>query len=286
MKIFISWSGEKSRQIGEAFRHWLPDVIQSVHPYFTPDDVAKGQRWAADIAENLHSSQFGLFCLTSENLTAPWLLFEAGAVSKDSKNGKVCPLLFGIDSTQLAGPLLQFQATPYSREEVLKFLKSINAETNNPLNDVQLERAFDRCWSELDNKIQEVLASNAQDQAPAPRSVQDMVEETLSIVRALKNSSPQPPDDEPANHWFVYMQSTLEYAADTLKISENAEQTVVLEHLQRMQAYIKLVANLMMPKIKSAKVGANYLNQVSKILNQIEKRINELKITLDDDTPF
>jgi len=286
MKIFISWSGEKSRQIGEAFRYWLPDVIQSVRPYFTPDDVAKGQRWAADIAENLHSSQFGLFCLTSENLTAPWLLFEAGAVSKDSKNGKVCPLLFGIDSTQLAGPLLQFQATPYSREEVFKFLKAINAETNIPLNEVQLERAFDRCWSELDEKIQEVLASDTQDQAPAPRSVQDMVEETLSIVRALKHSSAQQPDDESVNHWLVYLQSTLDYATDALKISEGAEQAVVLEHLKRMLAYIKLVANLTIPKIKTAKVGANYLNQVSKLINQIEKRINQLEIAFNEDIPF
>ena len=286
MKVFISWSGEKSRQIGEAFRHWLPDVIQSVRPYFTPDDVAKGQRWAADVAENLHNSQFGLFCLTSENLTAPWLLFEAGAVSKDSKAGKVCPLLFGIDPTQLAGPLLQFQATPYSKEEVLKFLKSINSETNNPLNDVQLERAFDRCWSELDEKIQEVLASNEQDQAPVPRSVQDMVEETLSIVRSLTHSSPQQPEDESINHWIVFIQSTLEYANDTLKISENATQLVVLEHLRRMHSYIKLVANLIAPKIKASKVGANYLNQTSKTINIIEQRINQLEISLDDDVPF
>lgn len=286
MKVFISWSGEKSRQIGEAFRHWLPDVIQSVHPYFTPDDVAKGQRWAADIAENLHSSQFGLFCLTSENLTAPWLLFEAGAVSKDSKTGKVCPLLFGIDTIQIAGPLLQFQATPYSKEEVLKFLKSINSETNNPLSDVQLERAFDRCWSELDEKIQEILASNDQDQAPAPRSVQDMVEETLSIVRSLTHGNPQQQEDESINHWLVYMQNTLEYANDTLKISENSKQLVTLEHLRRMHSYIKISANLMAPKIKTSKVGANYLNQASKTMNTIEKQINQLEIALDDDVPF
>ena len=154
------------------------------------------------------------------------------------------------------------------------------------MNEVQLERAFDRCWSELDEKIQEVLASNAQDQAPAPRSVQDMVEETLSIVRALTHSSPQQPEDEPINHWLVLMQSTLEYATDTLRISENAELSVVLEHLKRMQAYIKLVANLMTPKIKSAKSGPNYLNQVSKLLNQIEKRINQLELALDDSIPF
>jgi hypothetical protein len=286
MQIFISWSGEKSRQIGEAFRYWLPDVIQSVSPYFTPDDIAKGQRWASDIADNLHKSQFGLFCLTSENLTAPWLLFEAGAVSKDSKNGKVCPLLFGIDSTQLAGPLLQFQATPYSKEEVYKFLKSINAETQIPLTDVQLERAFERCWRELDEKIQSVLASNTQVPEQASRSLPDMVKEMLSIVRALKNSSPQLPDDDPVSHWLVYMQATLEYATDTLKISEGAEQIVVLEHLKRMQSYIKLIANLMSPKIKITKVGVSYLNQIGKILHQVEQRINKLESSIGDDIPF
>lgn len=193
---------------------------------------------------------------------------------------------FGIDSTQLAGPLLQFQATPYSREEVFKFLKAINAETDTPLNDVQLERAFDRCWSELDERIQNILATGSQDQVPAPRSVQDMVEETLSIVRALTHNSPPQLEDEPVNHWLVYLQSTLEYATDTLKLSESAEQSVVLEHLTRMHAYIKLVANLMAPKLKTAKVGNNYLTQVGKILDQIEKRIEQLEVVLNDDIPF
>lgn len=286
MKIFISWSGEKSRQIGEAFRHWLPEVIQSVHPYFTPDDVAKGQRWATDIAENLHSSQFGLFCLTADNLTAPWLLFEAGAVSKDSRNGKVCPLLFGIDSAQLAGPLLQFQATPYSRDEVFKFMKAVNADTSVPLNEVQLERAFDRCWDELDERVQAILRSEAKNQATTPRSLQDMVEETLSIVRAISLNPPSVSDDEPVNHWFVFFQSTLEYASDTLKIAENAEQSATLDQLRRLNSYIRLAANLMTPKLKATKIGPTYMAQTTKLLAQIEARIDQLALALDNDIPF
>lgn len=286
MQIFISWSGEKSKQIGEAFRHWLPEVIQSVRPYFTPDDVAKGQRWAADIAESLHSSQFGLFCLTAENLTAPWLLFEAGAVSKDSRNGKVCPLLFGVDPAQLAGPLLQFQATPYSQEEVFKFMKAVNADTSTPLDEVQLTRAFKRCWGELDEKIQAILAAEIEDQSPPLRSMQDMVEETLSIVRSLSQQPAPSVDDDSVNHWLVLFQLTLEYAQDTLKISEGAEQFAMLDQLKRLSEHVKTVANLIVPKAKSSKNGHKYSAQTTKVLAQIDERIAKLASILEDEIPF
>jgi len=286
MQIFISWSGEKSKQIGEAFRHWLPEVIQSVKPYFTPDDVAKGQRWAADIADSLHSSQFGLFCLTAENLTAPWLLFEAGAVSKDSRNGKVCPLLFGVDPAQLAGPLLQFQATPYSRDEVLKFMKAVNADISTPLDEVKLTRAFDRCWDELDQKIQTILAAEVHEQSPPLRSLQDMVEETLSIVRSINQNPALPADDESANHWLVFFQLSIEYARDTLKIAENAEQQAMLDQLRRLRDHLKTVANLMVPKLKSSKSFPSYSKQLSKVLEQMDTRINRLAVICEDDIPF
>jgi len=286
MQIFISWSGEKSKQIGEAFRHWLPEVIQSVKPYFTPDDVAKGQRWAADIADSLHSSQFGLFCLTAENLTAPWLLFEAGAVSKDSREGKVCPLLFGVDPAQLAGPLLQFQATPYSRDEVLKFMKAVNADISVPLDEVKLTRAFDRCWDELDQKIQTILATEVQGQSPPLRSLQDMVEETLSIVRSINQSPALPADDESTNHWLVLFQLTIEYARDTLKIAENAEQQAMLDQLRRLRDHLKTVANLMVPKLKSSKSFPGYSKQLTKVLDQMDTRINRLAVVCEDDIPF
>lgn len=286
MQIFISWSGERSRLIAEAFRHWLPDVIQSVRPYFTPDDIAKGQRWSVEIAEKLQSSQFGLFCLTNENLTAPWLLFEAGAVSKDTKTGKVCPLLFGVESAQLSGPLLQFQATPYSREELFKFLKAVNAETSNPLTEIQLERAFERCWDELDQKVQEILASQGQEATPKPRNTQELVEETLGIVRALSANQVRPPDDESVHHWLVLVQSTVEYMNDSLKMSEGAEQVAVLELLKRMQSYVKLVLNLTSPKIKLSKVAPSHWAQATKVMAQLEKRIEKLQAVVDDEIPF
>ena len=81
MKVFISWSGETSKGLAEALREWLPAVIQAVNPYFSPDDVSKGSRWSSEISKELEDSAIGIICLTKENLEAPWIMFEAGALS-------------------------------------------------------------------------------------------------------------------------------------------------------------------------------------------------------------
>jgi len=35
MKVFISWSGEYSKQLGEAIRWWLPKVLNPVEVFFS-----------------------------------------------------------------------------------------------------------------------------------------------------------------------------------------------------------------------------------------------------------
>lgn len=81
MKVFLSWSGESSHAIAEKLHKWLPMVIQKIEPYISTE-IEKGTRWASDIASELEVCAFGIACVTQENKDAPWLLFEAGALSK------------------------------------------------------------------------------------------------------------------------------------------------------------------------------------------------------------
>ncbi|HEX8391686.1 MAG TPA: hypothetical protein VF665_04935 [Longimicrobium sp.] len=127
MKVFLSWSGTISHGVALAFREWLPLVIQSVQPYVSSEDIDKGARWSSDIAAELAESTYGILFVTPENIEAPWLNFEAGALSKAVDKAFVTPFLFGVKRSDVKGRIVQFQSAIYERADVWKMLQSINA---------------------------------------------------------------------------------------------------------------------------------------------------------------
>ena len=40
VKVFISWSGERSKKIAKALKKWIKNVIQSVEPFVSSEDIA------------------------------------------------------------------------------------------------------------------------------------------------------------------------------------------------------------------------------------------------------
>jgi hypothetical protein len=187
MKVFISWSGDTSRRVAEVLREWLPSVIQAVHPYVSSEDIDKGARWSADISRELEESNYGILCVTRENLGAPWLNFEAGALSKSFDKSRVSPFLFKIDRTEVTGPLLQFQSTICERDDVRKLLRSINAACDSGLDDVRLDGIFEVWWPNLQKELDTIVGvpeTGIGRSATEKRSVEDVLDEVLSLVRA------------------------------------------------------------------------------------------------------
>ena len=183
MKVFISWSGSLSKELGETLRDWLPAVLQAVTPYFTPSDIEKGTRWANDIAKELESSSFGILCITRENIGAPWILFEAGALSKSLEKTHVCPILFGISNADLAGPLKQFQGTAFDKNDVRQLINVINNRIpEGKLNSKTLETVFEKWWPDLNEKVSAILAKEAIPDQPV-RPDRELLEEILLLSR-------------------------------------------------------------------------------------------------------
>lgn len=184
MLVFLSWSGEVSRMTAEALREWLPTVIQAVKPWMSTEDIDKGARWSIDIASRLEEAKVGVVCLAPDNIRAPWLLFEAGALSKALGEARVCTYLLGLRPTDIKGPLVQFQATEATKSETFKLLKTINdALEEGRLPESALERVFEKWWPELEERLTRIRVRPAEE-APA-RSDRDILEETLTLVRSL-----------------------------------------------------------------------------------------------------
>ena len=183
MKVFISWSGQHSKKLGEAIRDWLPNVLQLVTPYFTPSDIEKGTVWATDIAKELSESQIGILCVTRDNIHNDWLLFEAGALSKSLEKSHVCPILFGIIDTDLSGPLKQFQTTVFEKGDIHRLLSVINGQLGgNKLPQKTLDTVVGKWWPDLEEKINQILAEVGEPEEPV-RPDRELLEEILQLSR-------------------------------------------------------------------------------------------------------
>jgi hypothetical protein len=53
MKVFISWSGTRSKELANALRDWLPLALSYVKPWVSDKDIGAGDRWAQSIAGEL-----------------------------------------------------------------------------------------------------------------------------------------------------------------------------------------------------------------------------------------
>ncbi len=192
MKVFISWSGEVSHIVGLALKDWLPSVIQCIDPFISSEDIAKGSRWSSVLETELNESKFGIICLTPENHREPWILFEAGALSRGIGETFVAPLLTGMTIPELEGPLAQFNASIASKDDIFKLLISINdridTSIDRKLEPRQLENIFEALWTGFETRINECLAKlitiqSATHEDKVKRSADDMLEELIELNR-------------------------------------------------------------------------------------------------------
>lgn len=157
MKVFLSWHGEISKKVALTFQDWLPKVINLVRP-FVSQDIGKGERWSDELAKVLNKSDYGIIFMTKNNLKAPWIHFEAGAISNVFGKGSVCPFLFRVERSEIKGPLEQFQFTLNEKNDIFKLLKNINNKLNRdqqlPLS--LLSDEFKMWWPELKRELDEI----------------------------------------------------------------------------------------------------------------------------------
>lgn len=241
-KVFISWSGNLSNKLADAVSEWLPNVLQSVKPYLTSSNIEKGAKWASSISRELENSDVGIIFLTKENLEEPWILFEAGSLSKNLDNSKVCTLLFEIDSIDLKGPLAMFQNTRFKKNDFKKLVKSINnSGGDSKLNDSVLDKVFDMWWEKLDLKIKSILSSHKNTDHTEHRPERDILKEILELSRLNARGQQSKRHDFSPRILMDLVEAIEEllYTVDIKSSSKNSKEThMILKRLDRPIKYL------------------------------------------------
>ena len=186
-KIFISWSGKLSQKIAEAIKEWLPQIVNHLDPFVSSEDIKKGERWLQEIFKTLEESNFGLVCLTRENLHSDWIMFETGAISKNLSDSKVSCLLFdGLNQGEVPKPLSFFQNTEFKKEDFKKLIISINDSLDdNKIQEKILFRSFEKWWPDLEESIKKIT----DEYAPSPPKKKDagLIEEIHKSTTYIQN---------------------------------------------------------------------------------------------------
>jgi hypothetical protein len=190
LQVFISWSGERAHAVSKVIKTWLPDVVRNAEPWLSSEDLQKGLQWLPELNKNLSTTGFGLLVLTAENKNAPWLVFEAGVISKALPDKHCCPLLCDLKQTDVSGPLAQFQGTTLtSKEDMLKLVRTMNdASGTSKVDEERLGKWFNMAWEDFSKKTGDII--NARTTAPsaaakAGPTERELIEEVLQTVRRL-----------------------------------------------------------------------------------------------------
>lgn len=158
----------------------MPHVV----PWMSDVHIEKGERWSDAVGKQLSKSDFGVCCVTPENTSAPWLLFEAGAISKSLKDARVFPVLLGLQPSDLRGPLTQFQATVVEQGDMLTLLRSMNralGTCGRP--ELEIDKLFNEQWPHLERMI-ETATGNAIEVTP------DTLQAVISVLARHGLSDP------------------------------------------------------------------------------------------------
>nr|WP_319376187.1 hypothetical protein [uncultured Methanoregula sp.] len=188
MQVFLSWSGERSKETAESLKKYIHLIVQAVSPVISTD-IEKGTRWFSTLSKTLDETNFGICCLTQDNLTSPWLLFEAGAMSKSRDTSRLWTFLLDIEYKEIEYPLAQFQHTEFIEADFFKMITSINDLIPAPeakLSEGELKTSFDKFWPDLESELNKIKKKKVSSPKPS-RDTRDMVSEILEISRKQDN---------------------------------------------------------------------------------------------------
>ena len=153
MRIFVIWSGNRSKKIAEAAVTLLEGTAEGAKIFVSSRDLKPGRRWEDELSKNLREANIGIVCFTPDNLNSRWMHFEAGMIAKMPQH-RILPLL--ADVNEIKGPLSGFMSTDAKdKEAVFRLVKTLNEDrpARRRILESKLREFFECLWDNYRNIV-------------------------------------------------------------------------------------------------------------------------------------
>lgn len=203
LKVFISWSGLRSKNVASHVKAWVSQVFQGTEVFMSDQDIKAGTNWSERIKKELANTTVGIVCMTPENQDAKWINYEMGALSKEVHDGesRVIPLLIGFGSTSDVGqPAASLNMVMLNEQGFKKIAVSLNDVSEIKREKTQLDEVSDVWWGILGSKMMDA-ASETPEVKTSPPTDRELAEEILAEVRSLKRAETASKD---ANNSYIW----------------------------------------------------------------------------------
>ena len=152
--LFISWSGDRSREAASYFRDWITRVIPTANPFFSDDDIRKGAISREVLDDKLRDSSFGIVFLTFENRHAPWIHYEVGMLN--ARKVPISSLMLNLNYSDVVGPIQNFQHSSINKVDCLHLIQSLRDFIAPDVKEESLVHFFECAWPDFQGKISEL----------------------------------------------------------------------------------------------------------------------------------
>jgi hypothetical protein len=180
--VFLSWAGDRSRKVAEAFGSSLRWAMPAAHPWISTQ-MAPGSIWFDEIRQGLNL-KFGVTFLTPEEQNNRWLNFEAGGIFKAVGNDKnrLYPVLIGfsgpLDSRH---PLSNLQTVSADKAGFQRVFRDLAQRLGDPRTVTDLDTLFEKLWPDLSNCLNALPAG-----AGPIGKVVDPADALAEIIQAIR----------------------------------------------------------------------------------------------------
>ena len=142
----------------------LPKIVKDVQPVLSTD-FQKGTEWSSLLLRDLKEASAGIVFLTPENMDAPWIHFEAGALATavGNRGGDLFTYCYDFDPSRLAGPLSAYHSTIATKEDTRRLVLDLCTALHRKRPD---EGTYSAWWLDLEKALDNIQAPSIPELVP------------------------------------------------------------------------------------------------------------------------